>query len=269
MKLPHPQLTASRESSRTKSLQASLAPWIWVLVLAIGLGAGPRPAATTPAVSSQEEMLARILERAREFEKAYVGAYSRREIVTKILDGDSGELKRTRASVVDVWEYHGEFPTNEVRECTMDDEPIDLEKCLDPQRIEPAYRLFAQDAEEHYRFRYEALGSWKGRRSHKIEIIPLDDTTRHLRGNIFFAVDTLQVLGMDISIADFPFGLKKLAIELNFENREGQTVIASGSSSATIYSPFLVNERAVTAFTASQQRLLTERRTEGAIASGL
>lgn len=249
-------------------LPRPFALWTCVLAFSIGLPQASHSEPATTDESANEETLARILEGARKFERSYIGSFSRREIITRSLAGGNGELRRTRKAVVDVWDYHGEHPTNQVLECTLDGKPVDLEKCVDPQRIEPAYRLFAKDADLHYRFRYQALDSWRGTASHKIRIVPLQKTSRHLEGDIFFRVDTLQILGMRITLADYPFGLKDLSIELTFEDHDGRAVIASGESSATLYVPLLINERAHTVFTASQQRLLTEDVSLAASATG-
>jgi hypothetical protein len=92
-------------------------------------------------------------------------------------------------------------------------------------------------------------------------VIPLEDTVRHLKGEVFYLVDSLRLVGMTLTLADYPFGLKDLSIELNFADQNGLPVIAGGNSEAHIYIPFLINERAVTQFTASEQRLLKQRHT--------
>jgi hypothetical protein len=258
-------------SRRLFALSTHCALWAaCALALSIGLSHESGAEPVNPNESSNQETLARILERAKEFEKMYVGSYSRRRVTTKILDGSSGKLKRKQIAVVDVWERHGEHPTNHVRQCTLNDKPVDIKKCVDPRRLEPAYRLFAEaeNGELRYRFRYTALDSWKGQASHKIRIIPVKKTLRHLEGDIFFHIDTLQIVGMKITLADYPFGLKELSIELNFEDRDGRPVIASGESSATLYVPLLINDRALTVFTASQQRLLTKEDSLSAMAIG-
>ena len=64
---------------------------------------------------------------------------------------------------------------------------------------------------------------------------------------------------MDLTLADFPFGLKALSIELNFSSQDGLPMIVSGKSDAHIHVPFLINDRSVTEFTASNQRVLKQR----------
>lgn len=208
---------------------------------------------------SGEQILDQITKRARAFESAYLGSFSRRDATTRILDGDDGELQLTREVVVEVWEYHGEAPINEVLECKIDNKPVEFAKCIEERRIKPAYRLFGADAEKHYRLEYVEVSSWKGQASHQIRVIPLEDTTRHLKGHVYFLVGSLRLAGMDLTLADYPFGLKNLSIELNFKEKDGLPVIASGLSEVHIYVPFLINTRKITQFKASEQRLLKER----------
>jgi hypothetical protein len=210
---------------------------------------------------SGDEILARITELGRDFEQAYLGSYSRRTLTARVSDAEDGELKLTRNVVVDVWDYHGEQPINEVIKCRINDKAVDLAKCVQKQRLEPPYRLFGDDAEKHYRFEYLGRDSWKGQASYKIKLIPLEETVRHLKGEIFFREDTLRLAGMNLTLADFPFALKALSIELNFEERNGVPLIKGGSTTVHIYIPFLINQRTVTQFTASEQRMLKERHT--------
>jgi hypothetical protein len=218
--------------------------------------------------SSNDEVLMRILEQARAFEKAYIGNYSRRRASARVLDGSDGELQSTRDIVLDVWDYHGEQPTNEVLECRIDDELVKSEKCVQKRRLEPTYRLFSDVGKEHYRYEYRGITPWKGEASHQIRVIPLEETTRHLKGDVYFLVDSLRFVGMHITLADYPFGLKDLEIELSFSDQEGLPVISGGESKVHIYVPFLINERTETVFSASEQLLLKERHTASTYPTG-
>jgi len=225
--------------------------------------ATPPPVAAASGESSDSEILAQILGQAREFEKAFLGNYSRRRASARILNGRTGELKWTRDQVVEVWDYHGEAPINEVRECKIDDKSVDLDECVEKRRLKPTHRLFNEDpvgdADEHYRYEYLGIDSWRAEASHRVRIVPLKNTTRHLKGDVYFLVDSLRFVGMQITLADYPFGLKDLSIKLNFADQNGLPVISGGESSVHIYVPFLINERTETVFSASDQRLLRER----------
>lgn len=236
----------------------AVSAWITLGVL------GPESMVLAADEISGEAILAEITERAHAFENAYLGSFSRRQVTTRILGGDDGELQMTRDALIDVWNYHGEEPINEVLECRIDDKPADAAKCIEERRLKPAYRLFGLNSEEHYRFEYLGVASFKGQASHKIRVIPLEGTSRHLKGDVFYLLDTLRLVGMKITLADYPFGLKDLSIELSFADQNGLPVIASGISEAHIYVPFLINRRSVTEFSASEQRLLKERHTADA-----
>ncbi len=210
---------------------------------------------------SGEEILVQIIERGRAFENAYLGSFSRREAKVEVLGGDGGDPKMTREIVVDVWDYHGEPPINEVRECKIDSEPVELAECVEKRQLDPVYRLFGAKSAEHYRMEYRGLSTWKGQASHKIGVIPLEETMRHLKGDVFFHDETLRVVGMNVTLGDYPFGLKDLSIQLSFAEQEGKPVIESGDTSVHVYVPLLINERTHTRFTASMQRLLVERHT--------
>lgn len=232
------------------------------LAAAISVSLALLPTLSMSAEESEGgDILAEILARTLAYETTYVGSFSRREVTVRILDGRDGELEQTRHVVVDVWEYHGEHPINELLECRFDDEPTDLEECVEEQRLEPTHRLFGKDAKDHYRYEYAGVETWEGQASHRVRVTPIKSSSRHLKGDVFFLVDSLQIGGMEITLSKFPFGLKALSIKLIFEEKAGQPVVARGESSAHLHVPFLINRRSETAFSASRQRLLTERAT--------
>ncbi len=208
---------------------------------------------------SGEEIVAQIQEQARAFEAQYIGSFSKRKATTKIIDPDDDELRSTKDVVLDVWQYHGEHPTRKIHECRFDGKDVDLAKCEEEPRLEPAYRLFADEADEHYRLEYQGVATWDGKASHRIEVVPLEQTSRHLKGDVFFLQDSLLLAGMDVTLADYPFGLQDLSIKMTFTQKDGAPVLDHGRTEAVIYVPFVVNDKSVTEFRATDQKLLTAR----------
>ncbi len=206
-----------------------------------------------------DAILAQIREIARAFEDRYVGSFSKRKATTKVTDPDDDELRSTKDVVVDVWEYHGEHPTRRVHECRIDGKDVDPAQCKGEQRLEPAYRLFDADADEHYRLEYQGVAPWKGQPSHHVRVVPLQETTRHLKGDVFFHEGSLLLSGMNVTLADYPFGLEDLSIEMSFVEHDGAPVLDYGRTEAVIYVPLVINDRSVTEYRASEQELLTER----------
>lgn len=216
-------------------------------------------AADTAAADSGEEIVARVRQQARALERQYVGSFTKRSATTRVSDPDSKELKSTVEVEVDVWEYNGEHPIRKVRVCRVDGKEVELEKCNEPPRIEPAHRIFAEDAAEHYRLEYVGRSKWDGQPAYEIRVVPLDETERHLEGSLYVRPESLMLAGMDVTLADYPFGLQSLSIEMNFVEQDGAPVLDHGRTDVLIYVPLVINDRSVTEFRASDQKLLTER----------
>lgn len=221
-----------------------------------GYGQPTSPNDATPG----HEIVEKISQRVRAFEAQYAGSFTRRTVETRVFDPDDGALRSSKRFVVDVWQFRGEHPENEVRECQVDGKPAALEECENTARSKPIHEVFADDADEHYRIEYGGLADWKGTRCHRLRVIPLEKTARHIDGDLFFLEDTLRLAGSKATLASYPFGLKDLGFEMTFAGQNGLPVLASGKSAMRIKVPFLFDVRIVTEFTATDQRLLTGRR---------
>jgi len=211
------------------------------------------------------EIVEAITEAVRSFETRYPGSYTRRIIDTRVLDPEDGTLRSTEQAVVDVWQYRGEHALREVRSCQLDGAPAPIKECEEEPRDKPMHEVFTDDAHEHYRVAYGGLADWDGLSTHRLLVIPLKKTARHIKGELFFLRDSLRLVGSKATIAKYPFGLKSFAIEMSFANQDGAPVLASGKSDMHIKVPLLFDARIITEFTASDQRLLTHRQPKNAI----
>ena len=219
------------------------------------------PSRAQPALPSEPAeglaILEAITERVRGFEAQYIGSFTRRTVETRVYDPDDGALTSRKDFVVDVWQLRGENARSEVRECRVDGEPADLEECEDATRGEPIHEIFSDEASQHYRLEYGGLADWRGERCHRVRVIPLQQTSRHIRGELYFLEETLRLAGSTATLASYPFGLKDFALEMSFDEQAGLPVLASGRSDMHIKVPLLFDARIVSEFTAADQRLLT------------
>jgi hypothetical protein len=213
------------------------------------------PSASDPGY----EIVEAITKTVRRFEALYPGSYTHRVVNTRALDPDDGTLRSTKRAVVDVWQYRGEHPLREVRSCQLDGAQAPIKECEEEPRDEPMHEVFTDDAHEHYRVAYGGLADWDGLSSHRLLVIPLKETARHIKGELFFLRDSLRLVGSKATIAKYPFGLKSFAIEMRFADQNGAPVLASGKSDMHIKVPLLFDARIITEFIASDQRLLTRR----------
>lgn len=219
---------------------------------------GPTPVASVASVDSAS-IVARIASRVSAFEAEFPGLYSRRHIKVRQLDPDDGTVESTKEIIARVWDFQGEAAQQQIVECRIDGELTEPEECRDENRMDPPHRIFGPDAKKYYRLDYVGRENWEGRPSHQIRVVPLEETTRHLKGDMYFLEDSLLLVGTRMTLADYPFGLKDLVFEASFTTMEGRPVLSEGKSVIVIYVPLLIHVRIVSDFKASGQRLLRER----------
>jgi hypothetical protein len=230
------------------------------IFLLIALLASPLPARAGESPVAENatgtEILARIYAHVSASEALFPGHFSRRRIVRRDYDPDDGELRTTHLVEADVWGWLGESDRMKVLSCQRDGKEIELSDCEPKLQGDPLYPMFGAEGREYYRLEFVGEVQRGGMASYQIRAVPKQETSRHFKGDLFFRKDTLSLRSIDGGLADHPFGLQKLHIRLDFEDKNGRGLLASGESDATLYVPLLIDSRIVTEFEASQQRHL-------------
>lgn len=229
----------------------SIAVFFCLSTSGLALGADPAAAVDGPA------LVEKIAKRVGSIEAEFPGNYSRRQIVRKVLDPDDGSLRKTWEIEADVWDFQGQQQQMKVLGCRLDGEKTDLGDCEPDLQGDPMLRVFGPEGKKNYKVTYAGDAVISGVPAHRMEIAAREKTARHFEGQMYFAVDSLQLVRVVGGLAKYPFGLKALALELNFGEVGGDSLIQKGTSDLTIYVPLLYNERLVTTFTAADQKRLT------------
>lgn len=201
-------------------------------------------------------VLARIYAHTSASEVLFPGHFSRRQIVRRDYDPDDGALRSTYRVEADVWGWIGEPDRMKVLQCERDGKVAALSECAPTLEGDPLYPMFGESGRDYYRLEFVGEVERDDVASYQIRVVPKKETSRHFKGDLFFRKDTLSLLQVDGGLADHPFGLRKLRMRLNFEDRDGRGLLVSGMSDATLYVPLLIDSRIVTEFKASQQRHL-------------
>ena len=221
------------------------------------LGAsGVAIAAPSASPMGADEIVEKISRRVATQEDEYPGTYSRRQIVRKVLDPDDGSLRKLWEIEAEVWDFIEQKQQMKILGCRLDGKKTSLEDCEPDLQGDPMLRIFGPDSKENYQILLDGEATIDGARAYKLKIIAKEKTARHFEGAMYFAVDSLQVLRAEGGLAKYPFGLKALSLQLGFEDLNGTSIIAKGTSDLTIYVPLLYNERIVTEFKATDQKRL-------------
>ena len=217
---------------------------------------GSNPTGDTAKEPDHQALVNKIKKKLKARSEKYPGAYSKRDVQERVYDPDNGELESSRDFLIEVWDFRGKRPATKFLSCKINGEVVDPEDCRQEQQSEPPHDVFGDDADEHYRIEYGGTAEWREQSVHALEIVPLENTQRHAKGKLYFDRDDLDLVGMDITIADYPFGLEDLSIQMGFKKTEEGTVLDDGVTKLQVYVPLFMHNDIVTKFTASDQRLL-------------
>ncbi|MCH2172479.1 hypothetical protein MK489_17005 [Myxococcota bacterium] len=220
------------------------------------VGAAP----ASMASPTDAEILDRIYRSATAFGEKYPGNYSRRKVTVREFDPDDGELKKSKVMLQDVWAYAGKKTRVEVLSCTIDGEEADREDCqpMGDGGSGPTYRMFGDEGRKHYRLELSGKVEFEGVPVYRIRVIPRERTKRHFDGELYFKTDDLRLMASIGTLADYPIGVRKLDLELTYEELDGYPVPGRNKMDMTLYLPLVLNMRVVSESIASEQRLLTE-----------
>jgi hypothetical protein len=225
------------------------------VLLLVG-SSGVAIAAPPTAPMGADEIVEKITRRVAAQEDEYPGTYSRRQIVRKVFDPDDGSLRKLWEIEAEVWDFIEQKQQMKVLGCRLDGKETSLEDCEPDLQGEPMLRIFGPDGKKNYQILLDGEVTIDGARAYKLKIVAREKTGRHFEGVMYFSVESLQVLRVEGGLAKYPFGLKALALQLDFEDLNGTSIIANGTSDLTIYVPLLYNERIVTEFKATDQKRL-------------
>ena len=227
--------------------------WVWLTLFA---WAGTAASAEGP---SDQKIIDQIYRHVSDFEQQYPGTQVNRTMTVRELDPKSGELKKTSISQEEVWTRVGERPRITISHCTVDGQTREPEACKRKERDRKApYRIFGPGGRDHYRLKLTARPGVAGASTFKLEAIPRERTSRHFEGTLEFSADGFRLLSSRGTIADYPLGLKKFSLELDFAELNGHPVPARSKTDLTLYLPLVLNTRVVSEAVASNQRLLTQ-----------
>ena len=130
-------------------------------------------------------------------------------------------------------------------------------KVLSPRKnstrvITPVYPFCDADALSHYTFVYGGIETLAKTRCHVITIVPKENTVRHFTGKAYFTEGTLDVFYVVGTIADYPYGVKKVLNDYFFVKVADGYAPCRGTSMIEIDVPVIMpNRRLVSEFTAS------------------
>lgn len=220
------------------------------LPVAFVLPAGFAPASGETASSgvnvldsaTKAGILRRIQIRGRRVHDDFAGIAARRRSVVRVYDGTTNALKNTIRLTADRVDYYDRKAEVTVLSYNKDGRELPPSE-FGYHEFEPPLPLFDEHAEHNYRFRLLEPVAIEGTPCYRLQVIPRANTLRHFRGDLYFAVDSLELKYLKGSYARLQIGLKSFWFEFYFrEHRLGAPVFTRGRAEGRIYFPLIRDE---------------------------
>jgi hypothetical protein len=185
-----------------------------------------------------QEILQRILDKNINIFKKYKGVESKRITTTKIYDSETGELEETETVKYIEKSYFYEAPETTVLEYKKNGKIVDnseFDKNTDP----PAFQIFDEKSPERFEITVTRAVIHAGRECYVLDVIPKEATRRHFKGIVLVDVNSLETVYLKGTIADYPFGLKKMEMIFNFESLGDIFVFTKATVDLLVHVPII------------------------------
>lgn len=182
----------------------------------------------TVSKSEGESVLARIRARYEPVFKKYQGVESTREITLREWDTKAGKLLATSRIRLVRRDYFYALPEITVLSYEKEGKrmkPSDYK----PRREGPLFPVFDRSGASHYRT--EVVGTMRidGVKCYRVQVVPLEATAQHFRGNLYYRADNLDQILAEGSGAKLTMGVKSFWMRMNMRMVQGVPAISGGT----------------------------------------
>ncbi|MEQ9365110.1 MAG: hypothetical protein RIF32_12740 [Leptospirales bacterium] len=225
---------------------------IYTLLLTLGCSIVP-DLAPAPAVQpklrparaiseTQAEILRRIQLRGRRVFENFAGIAGRRHSLVRVYDGETRTLKHTIRLTADRKDYYEGLAEVTVLRYSKGERELPPSE-FGYHEFEAPLPLFDEHGEKNYRFRLLPAVRIEGRLCHRLQVLPRANTKRHFRGDLYFAVDSLELKYLKGSYARLQIGLRSFWFAFHFrEHPLGVPVFTRGRAEGRVYFPLIRDE---------------------------
>ncbi len=199
-----------------------------------------QPAENMPVTSEVSKLVVkRIREKYVDFYRKYKGVETKREKYTRYFDQKTGKVKKTERVVYLEKSYFYEEPIIEVLEYEKNGKKLPVSK-YKRYESELMYHIFDERGKERFDVRVVGFKMIKGNNCYVIKVMPRERTERHYKGNIFFSVDTLNLISFEGTLGKYPIGLDELDIQLFYESKGDFTTLKNSVVNLFINVPVIM-----------------------------
>lgn len=204
----------------------------------------------------EQEIISKIRAKTAPVYSNYIGVESTREILSRQYDSRDNSFRGSYTVLLRRREYFYKKATYTVLKYVKDGKEEPAWKYNYPTRS-PAYQPFDPDTDKNYITRLRGRKTINSIPCWEFEVIPKKNTSRHLKGNVYFSIRGLDLIYLEGTVAHYPIGLKSLAMSIFFKKLGDTYAIDRGSYTFIVHVPlFYPHRKFEQTFTSTDDRLI-------------
>jgi hypothetical protein len=204
----------------------------------------------------ERELIIKIRAKTEPVYKKYVGVECTREIISRQFDSRDHTYKGGYTVQLRRREYFRKKASYKVLKFIRNGKEEPTWKYNYPTRS-PVYQPFDPDTDKNYFTYLRGKKTIAGIPCWEFEVVPKKNTSRHLKGKVYFSIRGLDLVYLEGTVAHYPIGLQSLSMAIFFKKLDDAYVASSGSYNFVVHVPlFYPYHRFEQTFTSSDDRLI-------------
>ena len=159
--------------------------------------------------------------------KKYSGVESVRKEIISEYDPETNRLKSVSEVTMKRKDFFYKNPEVEVLTYKKDGKEMEPSK-FRVMKAMPLYPVFDEKGRDNYQITVAEKIKHNGRQCYRIQVEPKKETSRHFKGNIYIAVNNMEMIGIEGTMAKLDFPIKEFRIAINTKRIDDVPVTQSG-----------------------------------------
>jgi hypothetical protein len=251
-----PRIILQKQQTRTPDMKKLLLTGMCAALAAALLqpAASGKPDSISPEES--DRVIALAFEKGLRAYKNYSGIESVRKEVMSEYDPATNRLRSVSEVTMKRKDYFYKNPEVEILTYKKDGKTMETSKYRVRNSM-PLYPIFDDKGRDNYLITVAEKIKYNGRQCYRIQVDPRKTTSRHFKGSIYIALNNMEVVGIDGTMAKLDFPIKEFRIVINTSQTDDVPITQSGEVHVRINVPlFYPDTMIVSVITTLESRLM-------------
>jgi hypothetical protein len=206
-----------------------------------------------------KQIIKQIREKQLHLDKKYARYSFIEDATTKVYNSKSHELEETSRVVKCKKTLGSNTAEQKVLKYFKNGEELPVSEYKEKGKREPRHAVFGKNGEKHYDPQVIGMKPINGKICYQVQVNPKEETKKHMKGNLFFEADSLELVRLEGTMTKLPIGVKKMALNINFISIDGYAMPTSSDIEVHAHIPFVFpNKKLIIKNIYSQQKLIAD-----------